>query len=62
MQSDALPDPKRLNYEQLHEQACALCGAPLFRDRFLGTVCHPYTPAEIIELWACAPECGAALR
>ncbi|MEV8321419.1 hypothetical protein AB0Q95_45495 [Streptomyces sp. NPDC059900] len=59
---DRLPDPKSLNCEQLHEQACALCGARLFRDRFLGAVRHPYTPAEFIELWACAPQCRAAVR
>lgn len=59
-----LPDPATLSGLQLTEQACALCGARLFRDRLLGTVTYRdhYGRKVTAELWACAPDCDGAAR
>ncbi|MEV8316460.1 hypothetical protein AB0Q95_20045 [Streptomyces sp. NPDC059900] len=55
-----LPDPATLSGLQLTEQACALCGKRLFRDRFLGTVTYIERDRPVTaQLWACAPDCGA---
>ncbi len=57
---DVLPDPKTLSNLQLTEQACALCGRRLFRDRLLGCVTYRdhFGRTVTAELWACAPVCG----
>ncbi|TGB13293.1 hypothetical protein [Streptomyces sp. MZ04] len=59
-----LPDPKTLSGLQLSEQACALCGARLYRDRLLGTVTYRdhYGRKAAAELWACAPVCEVPRR
>ncbi|MFF1714815.1 hypothetical protein [Streptomyces sp. NPDC058268] len=59
MTTRTLPDPATLSGLQLTEQACALCGARLYRDRLLGTVTYRdhYGRKAKAELWACAPGC-----
>ncbi|WP_030777406.1 hypothetical protein, partial [Streptomyces sp. NRRL S-920] len=54
-----LPDPRTLSNLQLTEQACALCGGRLFRDRLLGTVTYRDRVGrkQRAELWACDPPC-----
>lgn len=59
--AEALPDPATLKGDQLKEWACALCGARLYRDRFLGIVRHPHDGSRV-ELWACAPVCPSVPR
>lgn len=56
-ETDVLPDAKTLSNRQLTEQACALCGARLFRDRLLGTVTYRdrLGRKQTAELWACDP-------
>ncbi|MGW6058067.1 hypothetical protein [Streptomyces sp. NPDC055189] len=58
-QAEVLPDPKALSNLQLTQQACALCGARLFRDRLLGSVTYRDNLGRRVtaELWACAPVC-----
>lgn len=55
----ALPDPRTLSNLQLSQQACALCGARLYRDQLLGKVAYRdrLGRKETAELWGCAPRC-----
>ncbi|MGW5735134.1 MULTISPECIES: hypothetical protein [Streptomyces] len=64
MTTQALPDPTELSNRQLTEQACALCGARLFKDRLLGTVTFRDRLGRecTADLWACAPECETPRR
>ncbi|WP_051819379.1 hypothetical protein [Streptomyces sp. NRRL S-920] len=62
--AEVLPDPRTLTNLQLTEQACALCGARLYRDRLLGTVTYRARCGrkQSAQLWACAPGCPRRLH
>ncbi|WP_409059969.1 hypothetical protein [Streptomyces sp. SYP-A7185] len=58
MTTETLPDPAKLNGDQLRGWACALCGVRLYADRPLGIATLVREKStEKIELWACAPSC-----